>query len=347
MLDKESITFRDIITEVIYLIKYLISKWLVIVILGVIGASIGLIYAINSTPKYSATLNFVLSSSTSSGSNLLGLANQFGINLDNGSQNVFSGDNIIALMKSRRMVQQSMFLKPENSNKTLLDIYIRENKLNEGWQESDRTKNVYPFPDDASKMTPIQDSLFRIIYNTVQQDLLDVSKPDENESIYEVTTTSTNDTFSYYLTRYLAVQTSAFYIDTKTSSAKQNLDMLNREADSLRNILGGTITAAGSQTDRTFNLNPAYQVRRSPAQQSQVSASALGQAYGQVLQNLELAKIALQKETPLYQIIDEPTLPLNIEKPSKSICAFVGGFLGGLLACFALAARRFVKSFKI
>ena len=44
------------------------------------------------------------------------------------------------------------------------------------------------------KMTMVQDSLFRTIYNDVQNNMLDVSKPNDNESIYEVTTTSTNDT---------------------------------------------------------------------------------------------------------------------------------------------------------
>jgi ubiquitin len=193
-------------------------------------------------------------------------------------------------------------------------------------------------------MTLIQDSLFRSLYNTIQNDLLDVSKPNENESIYEVTTISTNDTFSYYLTKYLVDVTSSFYIETKTSIAKQNLNMLLKEADSLRNVLGGAITAAGSQTDLTFNLNPAYQVQRSGAQQNQARAGALGQAYGQLLQNLELAKITLQKETPLYQIIDEPTLPLTMDKPSKLISLIIGGFLGGFLVCCFLIARRLYKA---
>jgi uncharacterized protein involved in exopolysaccharide biosynthesis len=344
MIDKDSISFRDIINKIIELVKYLFSKWLIIGIIAIIGAAAGVVYAITSTPTYSATLNFVLSTNTSSGSNLIGLASQFGVNLGNDNNDVFSGDNIITLMKSRRMVQQALFAKPENYNTSLLNMYIRNNQLSDGWQENDRTKNAYPYPDDPAKMTMIQDSLFRNIYDAVQNDMLDVSKPNDNESIYEVTTTSTNDTIAYYLTKYIVTATSAFYIDTKTSTAKQNLDMLTKEADSLRKVLAGAITSAGSQTDLTFNLNPAYQVQRAGAQQSQVSASALGQAYGQVLQNLEIAKITLQRETPLYQIIDEPTLPLNIDKPSKLISLIVGGFLAGLLACFFLIARKVLKS---
>ena len=122
--------------------------------------------------------------------------------------------------------------------------------------------------------------------------------------------------------------------------------MLQHEADSLRRVLGGAITSAGSQTDLTFNLNPAYQVQRSGAQQSQASASALGQAYGQVLQNLEIAKITLQRETPLYQIIDEPTLPLDMDKPGKLISLIVGGFLAGFLVCGYLVVRKFISGLR-
>jgi LPS O-antigen subunit length determinant protein (WzzB/FepE family) len=344
MINKDSVSFKDIINQIVVTIRYLLSKWLIIFIAGIVGGVAGLMYAFNAKPTYSATLNFVLSSNSATNNGLMGLASQFGVNLGDNSNDVFSGDNIITLMKSRRMVQQALFMKPHNCNSSLLNIYIRSEKLNEGWQSSDRTKNVYPYPDDASKMTLIQDSLFRNIYDGLQEDQLNVSKPSDNESIYEVTTTSENDTFSYYLTKYLVDATSAFYINTKTSTAKQNLDMLLHEADSLRHVLGGAISSAGSQTDLTFNLNPAYQVQRSGAQESQARAGALGQAYGQVLQSLEIAKITLQKETPLYQIIDEPTLPLTMDKPSKLISLIIGGFLSGFLVCCFLIIAKLYKS---
>lgn len=344
MNNQEEVSFKDIIKRIQQIVKYLLSKWLIIVVVGILGGLLGLVYASVTKPKYKATLNFVLSTGSSTG-RFTGLANQFGLSLGDDNDNVFSGDNIITLMKSRRMVQQVLFKKPANSIESLLNVFIRDNKLNEGWQKNARTKNAYPFPDDPSKMTLVQDSLFRTIYNSVQKDMLNVLKPEIDQSIYAVTTTSKNPEFSYYLTKYLVAVTSAFYIDTKTSTAKQNLDMLQKEADSLRNVLGGAITAAGSQTDYTFNLNPAFQVQRSGAQQSQARAAALGQAYGQVLQNLEIAKITLQKETPLYQVIDEPTLPLEATKPGRLTSIIIGGFLGGILACVVLIAIKVYKFF--
>lgn len=344
MNNDQEVTINDVAKRLKALWKFLFSKWLVILIAGIIGGALGLIYALNAKPKYSATLNFVLSSNSSSGGGLMGLATQFGINLGGDNNDAFSEENIVTLMQSRRMVQEALFKKPGSINKSLINIFIEDNKLNEGWQQKERLRNAYPFPDSASKMSLVQDSLSRLIYDAVTTNLLNVTKPFKDQSIYAVTATSKNPVFSYYLTKYLVNTTSAFYIATKTSTATKNLNMLQHETDSLRNILGGVITLSGSQTDYTFNLNPAYQVQRSGAQESQARAAALGQAYGQALQSLEIAKITLQKEMPLYQIIDEPTLPLTAEKPGKLLSLIAGGLLGGFLICCMLIGRRVYKS---
>lgn len=337
---QQEITLKDIFKRIKQITGFLLSKWIIIVIFGIVGGILGLLYAFNAKPKLSATLNFVLFTNSSSSGNLLGLANQFGINLGSDNDDVFSGDNIIALMKSRRMVQQALFGKPADSRESLINIFVKENKIDVGWKQNERTKNAYPFPDRAAAMTLIQDSLARAIYISIENNILEVSQPDKNESIYAVTSTSSSELFSYYLTKYLVDSTSAFYIATKTSTAQRNLNMLQQEADSIRKVLAGAITSAGSQTDITFNLNPAYQVQRSGAQQSQVSATALAQAYGQVLQSLEIAKITLQKETPLYQIIDEPTLPLEAKKPGKLTSLIIGGILGGFLISVFLIIKK-------
>jgi hypothetical protein len=346
MAGKDDISLKDVARIINDWIKYLLSKWLIIVIIAVLGGVLGVVYAYFSKPKYSATLSFILANANQDNAGIMGLASQFGINLGSGNNDVFTGNNIIALMKSRRMVQQALLKKPAGSNTSLLNIFCRDNQLDEAWKKDKRLNNVYPFPDSASQMSKLQDSIFRDIYDNIQKRLLDVSMPDKDKSIYAVVTTSTNEIFSYYLTVYLVDATSSFYISTKTSVAQQNLAMLQHEADSLRNLLGHTITTAAAQTDVTFNLNPAYQVQRSAAQQSQVSASALGQAYGQVLQNLELAKISLQKETPLYQIVDVPQLPLVMEKKSKLICLILGGIIGGVVICGYLIAKRVLSNLK-
>jgi hypothetical protein len=244
------------------------------------------------------------------------------------------------------MVQKALLIKPPGVHESLLNIFCVDNKLPNAWKKNPRLSKAYPFPDSLSQMSGTQDSLFREIYDLVQRNNLDVSIPDKDQSIYSVTTTSHNQIFSFYLTKYIVDATSAFYIETKTSVAKNNLNMLQHEADSLRNLLGITITTAAAQTDFIFNLNPAYQVQRSASQKSQVQATVLGTAYGEVVKNLELAKITLQKQTPLYQVIDEPSLPLKMETKSKLIFLLAGGFLAGIIICTILIIKKALSGAK-
>jgi uncharacterized protein involved in exopolysaccharide biosynthesis len=51
---------------------------------------------------------------------------------------------------------------------------------------------------------------------------------------------------------------------------------------------------------------------------NQAKATALSAAYIEAVRNLELAKINVQKETPLFRVIDEPDLPLAPQKKSAT-----------------------------
>ncbi len=340
-MEQKEISIKYVIVIIKSWIRYFWSKWLYFLIIGIVFASLGILYAFISKPVYTATSNFVLANSSESGGQLLGLANQFGIDLSGGGNDIFTGDNIIALMKSRRMIQEAMMKKPPNRDSTLLNIYCAFNNLPEGWKKNQRTAAAFPFPDSLNALSPVQDSLFRDVYVKVSTDYLTVDEPDASKAVYEVTTISKNETFSYYLTKYIVDATSAFYIDTKTKTSKDNLNMLNHEADSLRRLLQGAITNAESASDAVYNLNPAYQVQRSASQQNQAQAQVLGTAYGEVIKNLEIAKITLQKETPLYQIIDEPVLPLVSETKSKLIYLILGGIIGCIITAGFLVIKKY------
>lgn len=129
-------------------------------------------------------------------------------------------------------------------------------------------------------------------------------------------------------------ETASFFIETKTRLAKQNLQMVQKEADSLRSLLNNTITSTAVSVERTYNLNPALQIQRAPIQRNQANASFLTNAYNEVAQNVIIAKLNLQKEIPLYQIIDVPTLPLKAIY-SNAILYFIAGFV--LFASLSIA----------
>jgi len=345
MANKEELTLKEAIIKIRGWVKYLLSKWLVIGIVGIVCAGLGILYAFLSKPTYSATVSFVLSSNSQADAGILGLASQFGIDLSAGTTDAFSGENIITLMNSQSIIKRILFKKIPENNEILVNMIARELKLDDSWAKNERTKNSFPFPDALSKLSPIQDSLVREMYEPVTKNLLQVSRPDKDAGFYEVIAKSTNELTALYLSKYVVDETTRFYIETKTSVSKKNLDMMQKEADSLRILLSGAISSTASSYDKTYNLNPALQVERSSAQEGQLRITAIGTAYGEVLKNLEIAKITLEKETPLYQIIDEPNLPLKANKPSKLLWLIIGGIIGGFFCCFYLLIRKIWKEY--
>ena len=338
--NKDEISVVDIASGIRYFFNFVFRYWLIILVAGLIGGGCGYFISRLFKPKYTAGLTFVLSSESKSGG-LSGLASQFGLDFGSSSGNdMFSGENIITLFKSKRMIKLVLFKTVPQTNERLINIISRDLTLDKKWAANERTKSLFPFPNDPSQLTPVQDSLFRELYSVIVEKMMNVSRPDKKLSVYELTTTSTDPTFACYLTRYLMDETAKFYIETKTSISKKNLAMLQREADSLKSLLGGAISTTAAETDRTFALNPALQIQRAPAQKSLVRTTVLSTAYGEVVKNLEIAKVTLQKETPLYQIIDVPELPLKAKKVSGLLCALIGILVGEFIMLCVLTIKQ-------
>jgi uncharacterized protein involved in exopolysaccharide biosynthesis len=303
--------------------SYLLSKWYYLIIGLLVGAFWG--YWINKDikPTYSATISFVLSTESSRGGGLSGIAAQLGLDAGtNGSDNIFSGDNIIELFKSQKVVRSALLKRVDTSTKQSLLNYIAV-------RQYAKYKGILPFPPNSDAFTAKQQSLFRRIAHEVANSFT-VYKQDKRLIFYNINATSTDKDIAYYVAKCMLNQTSAFFIETKTSAATKGLKLLQKEADSIASVLNGNIRSTASLADRTYNINPSLMVQRSGGQFNQAKAVALSTAYTEVMKNLELAKINVQKETPLFGIIDEPDLPLSpndIHIYRRSLISAIGGLL--------------------
>ena len=235
--NNDEISLKEIIFKLRSWFNYLLSKWIILLLAGILGGAIGLAIAIYSKPKYTGILTFVLYTE-SKGSNLAGLATQFGLDLGSGGgSDVFSGDNILTLFKSKKMLESVLFKKPPAEDDILANIIVKEWKWDKAWKKKKATKDLFPFPHDTAALTPRQDSMMREVYTKITEENLTVLRTDKKLSVYALTTNSTNEVFACFLTRFLMDETAKYYIDTKTSMALQNLRMIQRDADSIRRCL--------------------------------------------------------------------------------------------------------------
>ena len=98
---------------------------------------------------------------------------------------------------------------------------------------------------------------------------------------------------------------------------------------------------SASLTDQ--NLNMAKQVGGVDRQKKQIDIQVASTAYTEIIKNLEMAKITLQKETPLIQIIDQPVFPLEKVRASKRNGLLIGGFLAGFLMVGFLLGQKYFR----
>lgn len=345
----DEISLKDLIIKIGEWVSYLKTKWLVIFLAGVFGASVGFMYAYQQKPVYTAILSFALEDEKSGGglSGAMGLASSLGIDLGTGAGGAFSGANLIELMKSRTLVEKAL-LNPitiNNKQQSLASYFIDFNQLNESWDEKPELKNISFEPlSDRTTYTLQQDSILGKLYETIVGGALSVSLKDKKASILNIQVKTTNELFSKAFTESIAKVVSEFYIEIKSKKAKLNISILQRQADSMRNELNAAITGVARANDNTYNLNPALNINRTPSAQKQIDVQANTAMLTQLVANLEMAKVTLLKETPLIQVIDKPILPLKKEKVGKLNSLIFGGFLAGFLVVLGLIASRVFRN---
>lgn len=338
----DEISLKELILKIQDWWTYLLSKWLIILIVGLLGGVLGLMYSIFKKPSYIATLTFVLEEESKGGlGNLGGLAAMPGINVDAGG-GLFQGDNILELYKSRSMLTNTLLSRMANNDSLLVDRYITTNELKEGWIENSNLSKInFNIPQEDFSFQ--HDSLMGVFVNNIKENYLNVNKPDKTLSLIEVKVTTPNESFSKDFTEALVQQVNNFYVETKTKKALESLGIVQHQADSVRNELNAAIGGVASMTDANPNANPARQILRVPSTKRQVDVQANQAILTELVKNLEISKINLRRETPLIQIIDQPILPLKQEGLGKAKGIIWGGIISVFLIILVLISIRAYK----
>ena len=344
----DEITLKELIEKAKEWYSYLLSQWKIIVLAGVVGAALGLTYSFIKKPIYTASLTYALEDGKSSGGlgSALGLASSLGFDLGGTTGGAFSGANLMELFKSRVMVEQTL-LAPVMKGKatiSLAELYIQNQKWREQWQDLPQLKLLQFAPNaNRAQFNRLQDSIFGVIYTDLSKNNLTVEQKDKKVAIGTIAMTGTDEYFAQQFTLALTKTVIDFYIETKSKRAKENMDILVRQTDSVRAELNGAITGVAVANDNTFGLNPALNVKRVPSARRQVDVQANTAILTELVKQTELSKVTLRKETPLIQVIDRPILPLPEDKLGKAKGIVLGGVLAGFLTVLGFIVRRILR----
>lgn len=346
--DNDNISLKELLQKSKELFHYLVSYWKIILIVVVFGSLLGLTYSFFKKPIYTATLTFALEDEKGGGGlgGALGLASSLGLDIGSGGGSIFTGSNLTELFKSRSMVEKTLLTPVNYNNKviSLAEMYIQNNELRKRWNDNPKVRVIEFLPQAERKgLTRVHDSILGVFYNNLSKAGLSVDQKDKKAAIITMDVSSTNELFAKYFCEALARQVGQFYVETKSKKARMNMAILERQVDSIRGELNGSITGVAIANDNTFNLNPAMNVRRAPSARRQVDVQANTAILTELVKQSELAKVTLRKDTPLIQVIDAPILPLEKKVFGKIKGILMGGIISGFLILLFLILKRILS----
>jgi hypothetical protein len=345
MNDNKEVTLTDLKLIIKSWFSYLLSKWVLIITIAFIFGVAGVVYAWIQKPVYTAQITVAPENDRSSGlSAYAGLAAQFGLSGLGGGGGIFEGNNLEEFLKSKMLIRRAL-LSPINETGTknlLVDYYIHVFEMDKEWGKDSVSRKIHFSSNEQSEFRP-RDSVLNSIISEISENL-EVYKLNRWVNIIKVNIKGEDELFCKLFIEQLVSNGVQYYLDYRSKKMRENVEILQRQTDSVRSTLTGNIVSIAQSTD--LNINPIRQVVRTNVQRKQVDVQTNSALYTELVKNLELSKITLRKETPLVVIIDKPVLPLEKDKPSKKLMGVFFGIAGGILSIIYLITRRWWKEFK-
>lgn len=323
-------------------IAYFLKNSLLISIVVVLFGVAGIFYSWFQKPIYKSEMLFAIESDNSSKlGSISGLASQFiGVDLSGG--NIFEGDNLIELLKTRNIIEKTLLtpINIDGKETLLIDRYIQFNELDKKMASNESTAQIkftkYPLP-----VNRIRDSIVGKIVKKITDKSLKIERLDKKLSFLRASLESNDELFAKLFLETLASNAIVFYTDYKSKKAKQNLEIIQHQVDSVEALLTGNVYKIASSND--LNVNPSKQVGKAYAQRTQIDVQVNGVVYGELLKNLEISKMAVRRETPLIQIIDKPILPLEKNKLGRLLSGILfGGFGFVMIIGFLFIKKKYL-----
>lgn len=334
MSNTEEATLKDVIISIRDYTRELKKKFILISTVLIISIILGLVYSSIQKDKFEAVLSFIVEgqSDASNLSSLSGMASQFGLDLGGGSSSTsFSQQNVIELLKSRKIIESTLSKSCIVNNKEdiLLNHYISTNTMMKG-------REIVSFSSKS------KDSITNIIWRQITDSKLDISYQNDEANILNLTYNSTNSEFAKNFTELLVEEMSQMYSHYQTEKTRKSLKNLELRSDSIFRELKNSERNLARVKDR--NLRVINASGRLDEIQYMREVQVLNAIYLELIKNSELVKINLLNETPIIQLIDVPVLPLEYSnRSSKLFWVFSFSFLGLFLVSSLIILRKLIR----
>jgi hypothetical protein len=345
--ENDVISITEIIRVIKYWFSYLKGQIVKLFFFAFFCGLGGLFYALYAPISYTAKLSFVVEEGRSGTGGLASLVGQFGLDISGAtSTGLISGDNLLLFLKSKSLTKEVLLSTYDSaSNFSLADKYSEVYELRKKWAKSKKVGyDVFFPPNNKLVFSRLQDSLLHIIIEQIIKDKLTVERPEKKATFIVVQTDFYDEKLSALFCERLVKRAINTYIKSKTNRQQINVDRLQRRADSFVVVLNKQTYSSASNQEKILDVNPAEKTAMVTSEVSVRDKMMLTTIYGEVVKNLEVAKVQLSQETPTIQQVDNPEYPLIDNRKSKTLYSAIFSFIGLIfISIFFILKKRFEK----
>lgn len=342
--EDESFSIMQELKKLVASIGYVLTQWKLLLLAAIIGALIGLLFRWIKPMTYTATTTFVVEESKMGGGSLASaLAGQVGLDISGltggSSSGILAGDNVLQLVKSHSLIRKTLLSAYDSSSKlSLADRYAETRKWKAKWSSKlDRTIN---FPVNAISLDRTTDSLLQVITEKIVDVDLGIAKPDKKLGFFTMTTSMRDERLSLLFSQRLLKAAADFYIETKTRRLANNVARLQAKADSLAISLNRKTYSAADANRLLLDANPVYAAPEVSAEIQYRDKLVQGTIFAKIIENLEISKTALIQETPTFQIVDNPEVPLKDNRIKLPVALATGALIAIVAMALLLMGKR-------
>ena len=226
------------------------------------------------------------------------------------------------------MLKKTLLSEVEYNGRSekIIDLYIRSENL-----ENKLLKKGIKFKN-SKEIDRAKDSVIQKIIKKIKKKNLIVSKPNRKTTIIEVGFNYEDEILAKFFNETLVDNVNDFYFEIMTKKSKSNVDVLQKQADSVKKITDFSIEKLAFLEQDIPNANPLLKSNKIPLQIELLNLQANKSIYAEIVKQLELAKISQRNRVPVLQIIDQPILPLP-NSQWEIITTLIYGIFTGIIIC--------------
>ena len=333
-------TNKDDEIDLIALLKNVFLARRFVIKTTILFAFLGVILALVSPTKYTASSTFVPQSSKGqTNSSLGGLASLAGINLSaimsNDPQEISPSlypqiaESIpyrLALLDATLESNTSFrdYILAQSGGVAILPLLKKYTIGLPGLLRNKQTDNNENLDTSLFQMTEKDKGLFEFLAQVVSIEV------DDEEGLVSLSVELSDRIVAAQLAQAATELLQNYIIAFKSESARNNLDFINRQYESKQQEFEQIQDSIAVFKDQNLNITSTlYQNQLTRLESKFVVVSSVFQELaGQV----EQAKIQVNKDTPIFTIIEPVSVPLERSSPKRTRMVIIWIFLGGVLS---------------